>query len=75
MLQTIVKGVLDKTWLGGNGNPLGISKKLNPIKCYTHKPEHVPVNETHKLHRDFEIQTDYLIPVMFDLVCLGFMAY
>ena len=31
-------------------------------KRYTHKPESVLENETHKILLDFEIQTDHLIP-------------
>ena len=30
-------------------------------KWYTHKPESILENETHKLLWDFEIQTDHLI--------------
>ena len=38
-------------------------KKLNfnHTKWYTHKPESVLENETHKILWDFEIQTDHLI--------------
>ena len=42
-----------------------LCKKLNfhhASKWYTHKPESVLENETHKILLDFEIQTDHLIP-------------
>ena len=40
-------------------------KKLkldHTAKWYMHKPESVLENETHKILRDVEIQTDHLIP-------------
>ena len=42
-----------------------LCKKLkfdHTTKCYMHKPESVPENETHKILWDFEIKTDHLIP-------------
>ena len=42
-----------------------LCKKLNfhhATKWYTHKPESVLENDTHKILWDFEIQTDHLIP-------------
>ena len=40
-----------------------LCKKLkfyHTTKWYTHKPEYVLENETHKILRDFAIQTDHL---------------
>ena len=36
-------------------------KFAHTTKCYTHKPESVQENNTHKIHRDFEVQTDHLV--------------
>ena len=44
----------------------GLCKKFkfdHTNKWYLHNPESVLENETHKLPRDFEIQTDHLISV------------
>ena len=51
-------------WLGKDIH-WELCKKLNfdpTRKWYMHKPESVLKNETHKILRDFEIQTDHLIP-------------
>ena len=53
---------------------LQFCKKLkldHTTKWYTHKPESVMENETHKILRDFEIEIDYLILVRWlDLVLI-----
>ena len=38
--------------------------KFDPTtKCHMHKQDSILENKTHKILRDFELQTDYLIPV------------
>ena len=48
-----------------------LCKKLkfdHTTKWYIHKLESVLENEKHKIWGDFEIQTDYLIPIRSNLV-------
>ena len=48
-------------WVG-NEIHWELSKRLNfdhAIKCFLHKPESVPENETHKIIYEFDIQTDH----------------
>ena len=48
--------------LVGKVNKPGIVQETEilPYKWYIHNPVSVLVNETHKVHSDFEIQTDHL---------------
>ena len=63
LAQKEYKNSLD--WVG-EGNHWKLCKRMNfghSTKWYMHKPESVQVYETNKVLRDFEIQTDHLIPV------------
>ena len=65
MQKTSKKTVQDQTPLGWKFEPLGITQGieiLHTTKWYMHKPETVLKNETPKIHWDFEIQTNHLIP-------------
>ena len=50
--------------MGEKSDPQELCKKLkfdHMNKCYMHKSEPVLENQTHKLHWDFDIQTNHLI--------------
>ena len=64
MQQISTEGVQGWTWLGEQGDPLGNLQECkfdHANKWYMHNTEPVLENDTHKLLRNFDIQTDHLI--------------
>ena len=64
MKQTSTKRVQNRIWLGGKGDPLGIVQdNYHNTKWYMHNPESVLEYEMNKIHLDFKIPAEHLIPV------------
>ena len=63
MQQTSTKEYKTKhDWVGKVFHSESCKKLKFDHICYMHKPESLRENETHEILRDFEIQTDRLIP-------------